>query len=184
MSETTEPRPWTYEEWLRLPDDGKRYEIVEGELFVTPAPDEEHQEAVGTFYFLLRSYLEAKPIGKCYVAPFDVKLAEDTVVEPDILFVSKERLDIVTRRGLTAAPDLVVEVLSDTTRRRDLGPKREAYARHGVREYWIVDPDDRCISVYVLDHGNLVKQIEATSGEVASPLVLPGCSVPLAKLFA
>jgi Uma2 family endonuclease len=184
MAEIVKARSWTYELWRRLPDDGNRYEIVEGALFVTPSPRRRHQEAAGTLYRLLGNYLEANPIGECYHAPFDVLLSEKTVVEPDILFVSRERLEITTEEGLIAAPDLVVEVLSKSTRHRDLGAKRRAYGKNGVREYWIVDPDARRVDVYTLEQGNLVKQVHATSGEVASPLVVPGFSVPLAKLFA
>lgn len=183
MAKSAKPRRWTYEDFLRLPDDGNRYEIVEGELLVTPTPLKSHQKAVGTLYYLLRLHLEANPIGECFIAPFDVILSDDTVVEPDLLFMSLQRLELATERGVIAAPDLVVEVLSDSTRRRDLGVKRRAYARYFVREYWIVDPDSGRLAVCVLERGELRKRIEATSGEVASPLVLPGFSVPLAKLF-
>jgi Uma2 family endonuclease len=183
MSEPAEPPPWTNEERLRLPDDGNRYEIVKGDLFVTPEQEPEHQHAALALYRLLWKHLEANPVGECFNAPFDVMLDERTVVQPDVLFVSKERLGIIIRRGLTAAPDLVVEVISDYTRRRDIGPKLRAYAKHGVREYWIVDPRDRRVDVYVRDQRRFVNRLSATSGEVASPLVLPGFSVPLAKLF-
>jgi Uma2 family endonuclease len=184
MPEIVKARSWTYELWRRLPDDGNRYEIVEGALFVTPPPRKRHQKAAGTIHALLWIYLESNPIGECYMAPLDVKLSRKTVVEPDILFVSRDRVEIATEEGLIAAPDLVVEVLSKSTRHRDLGAKRRTYAKNGVREYWIVDPDHRRVDVYTLQRGSLVKRVHATSGEVASPLVLPGFSVPLAKLFA
>jgi Uma2 family endonuclease len=183
MGETAK-RPWTYEEYLRLPDDGNRYEIVEGELLVTPSPLKQHQVALQMLSHLFLGYLESHPVGQCFIAPFDVILSANTVVEPDLLFVTKERLSVATEKGLTAAPDLVVEVLSPTTRRRDLGVKRQAYAKHGVREYWIVDPEARSVEIYVLRRRVFVKKVEATSGEVESPLVVPGLSIPLAKLFS
>jgi Uma2 family endonuclease len=180
----TVKRPWTYDELQRLPDDGNRYEIIDGELYVSPSPKRSHQEVLGMLHHLLMSHLDVNPVGKCYMAPFDVIFGELTVVEPDLLFVSNERLAISTEGGLTAAPDLVVEVLSDSTWRRDVGVKFRLYESRGVREYWIVDPDERRVEIHALESGALVKKVDAKTGDVASPAVLPGFTASLAKLFA
>lgn len=183
MGETAK-RPWTYDELQRLPDDGNRYEIIDGELYVTPSPRRSHQDVLGTLYYLMRDFLERHPVGKCTISPFDVILGPATVVVPDLVFVSTERLAISEERGMTAAPDLVVEVLSDSTWRRDFGVKFRLYESRGVREYWIIDPDERRVEIHVLESGALVKKLEASAGEIASPVVLPGLQVPLARLFA
>ena len=125
-----------------MPDegDGKRYEIVGGVRFMTPSPFERHQRASRNLEYLLMQYLEDRDLGEVYDAPIDVVLSDDTVLVPDIVFVSKARVSIIEQRGLFAAPDLVVEILSEGTKRRDRGIKLRAYAEHGVREYWLLDP--------------------------------------------
>jgi Uma2 family endonuclease len=183
MSETAK-KCWTYDDLLQLPDDGNRYEIIDGELYVTPSPLTRHQKVLGILHHLLMTHLDSHPVGECYIAPLDVILSRVTVLEPDLLFISRERLDIAQEHGLVAAPDWVAEVLSPSTRRRDIGVKKRAYAKHGVREYWIVDPDLRRVDVFVRSRSALVHKIEATAGKVASPLVVPGFTVSLAKLFA
>jgi Uma2 family endonuclease len=176
---------WTYEDLLRMPDegDGKRYEIVGGVRFMTPSPFERHQRASGNLEYLLRRYLEGRDLGVVYDAPLDVVLSDDTVLVPDIVFVSKARVSIIEQRGIFAAPDLVVEILSEGTKRRDRGIKLRAYAEHGVREYWILDPVHRSVEIFVLEGGDLVKSFEHTAGKVSSPIVLPGFSAALDRIF-
>jgi len=176
---------WTYEDLLRMPDegDGKRYEIVGGVRFMTPSPFERHQRASGNLVFLLMSFLEERDLGVVYHARLDVVLSDDTVLVPDIVFVSKARVSIIQERGLFAAPDLVVEILSDETESRDRGLKLRAYAEHGVREYWILDPAHRSVEIFVLDGRDLVKSSEHSAGKISSPIVLPGFSATLDRIF-
>ncbi len=136
----------TYHDYVQLADD-KRYELVEGELFLVPAPNLRHQTIVGKLWTLLHTHAEANHLGKVFLAPCDVVLCEITVVQPDLLFVSSERCGILTDANVQGAPDLVVEILSPSTRERDLGIKRNLYAKYGVREYWIVNPDAKTVEV-------------------------------------
>jgi Uma2 family endonuclease len=143
-------RHWAYGEYARLPDDGNRYEVIAGELFVTPSPRTLHQEVVGEFYTLLKAFVRTHGLGKVLVSPIDVIFGTGDYLVPDVVFVRRERQEIVTRRGVEGTPDLVIEVLSDSTVFRDRGIKRERYAHFGVAQYWIVDPHTQVVQVYRL----------------------------------
>ena len=158
----------TVENYRQLPEDGKRYEILEGELAVTPAPGTVHQRVVGRLYSALAEFVRNRQIGELFLAPLDVILSVHTVVQPDLLFVSKERQSVIRADGIYGAPDLVVEVLSPSTAERDRGVKRRLYLRYGVREVWLVDPEARTLEV---DNGASVVSL---NGEV---LVLPEFSI-------
>jgi Uma2 family endonuclease len=181
MSETAEH--WTYAKYASLPDDGKRYEVVRGELVVCPAPNSDHQDACLALGAALRAFARNRGSGRCVIAPFDVVLAADVVLQPDVLFVTAERLHLVRKEGVFGAPDLVVEILSPSTKRHDLVVKRALYAEYGVREMWVVDPDARTISQFGLENGELRHVRDVATGEVTSLAVLPGFSTPLADLF-
>ena len=122
-----------------------------------------------------------RPLGQIYFAPIDVRLGDHTLV-PDIVFVSRDRLSIVGQKAIVGAPDLVVEILSPSTRRRDLGRKEELYAEYGIREYWVVDPKARSVSVYVLRDGRY-KELPQEGG-IARSEVLPVLAIDVAPLFA
>lgn len=149
MSTQPAVRRWTYEEFARLPNDGSRYEVIGGELFVTPLPHPLHQKVVIRLGAVLETFCVQNDLGEVF-APLDVIFGEGDYLEPDLLFVAKERMDIVTDRGAEAAPDLVVEILSPKTALRDRGIKRERYAHFGVTEYWVVDTIRRRIERYRL----------------------------------
>jgi Uma2 family endonuclease len=152
-------RRWTFEEFSRLPDDGNRYEVIAGELYVTPAPRYEHQRLAFRLAHLIEGFLEEYGLGgEATTGPVDVVFAEGDYLEPDLIFVRGGR-DIIVRGIVTAAPDLVVEVISDSTARRDRGIKRERYARFGVPEYWIADIETRQIEVYHLSVDPLRPQV-------------------------
>lgn len=147
---------WTYAEFARLPSEGSlRHEVVAGELVVTPAPGRRHQRIVTDLVTLLNAYVREWDLGEVFAAPFDVLFAEGDYMEPDLLFVRKERLDIVSDRGVEGAPDLVVEVTSASTVARDRGVKLDRYRHYGVGEYWIVDPESRLVEVWHLSDGAL-----------------------------
>ena len=126
----------TYEDFLLFPDDGKRHELIDGEHYVTPAPNTKHQQVSGNLYFLLRQYLEQRPVGRLFFAPFDVVFSTFDVVEPDLLYMSNDRASaVLTPQHIEGAPELVVEIGSKRTRKRDETIKRRLYQRSGVSEY-------------------------------------------------
>jgi Uma2 family endonuclease len=143
-------RGWSYAEFARLPDDGNRYEVIDGEIFVTPSPHPVHIRIAFKLAFLLEAFVEAHDLGWVSPAPVDVLLGENDYVQPDLVFVRREKGAYITDRGIEVPPDLVVEVVSPSTAFRDRGLKRERYARFGVPEYWIVDPGARRVEVYRL----------------------------------
>lgn len=174
----------SYEHLRQLPEDGNRYEILEGKLAVTPSPTEVHQRVVGNLHSVLHE-AQRRGFGRVYLAPFDVVLHEvEAVVEPDLLFISKERLAIVTDAAVRGAPDLVVEVLSPATRDRDLGVKLRQYARHGIRWYWVIDPDRRELRVFARHRGAFEEKDVLRPGAKLSSALFPGIEADIAELFA
>ena len=161
----------TYQDYLQMPE-GERYEVLEGDLKMVPAPSERHQRAVLALSYVLVTQVERPGLGRVNIAPLDVILDDDTVVQPDLCIVLKDRLSIVAPEGLRGAPDLVVEVLSPRTAARDRDVKRRLYGRYGVREYWIVDPDGRTVEVLINSGGNMaITGVFAASDRVESPLL-------------
>ncbi|HHT9121020.1 MAG TPA: Uma2 family endonuclease, partial [Candidatus Hypogeohydataceae bacterium YC41] len=142
---------FTYEEYKHLPlEDTRRYELLGGELVMIPSPLEPHQRVSANLEFILMRYVKEKKLGRIYDAPFDVILSEEDVVQPDIIFISKEHLSIVKKEGIRGAPDLVIEILSPTTADRDKVTKLTLYGKYGVQEYWIVDTNKEEIEIYTL----------------------------------
>lgn len=147
---------WTYSDLEAFPDDGRKYEILDGELVVSPSPSLTHQRVAKRLFALLHEALERPRIAEVFFAPLDVVLSPTKVFQPDLLAVRWERRDEALRdRVVEAAPDLAAEVLSPTNRAHDRVAKRRFYARNGVREYWIVDPDEQSLEVLVLIDGGL-----------------------------
>jgi Uma2 family endonuclease len=145
---------WTYSEFARLPSEGStRYEVIDGELVVTPAPTSRHQRVVTDLVTLLNAFARSNDLGQVFASPLDVLLAEGDYLEPDIVFVRGDHAAMVTDRGVEGPPDLVVEVLSPSTEFRDRGVKLDRYRLHGVPEYWVVDPDERTVEVWDLRGG-------------------------------
>ena len=187
MSNARSSVKYTYEDLQAFPEgDGKRYEIIDGDLLVTPAPLSEHQLVLGNLYWWLRSYLEKNPMGRALFAPTDVVLSEFNVVEPDLLFLSNARRDRLTRKNIQGAPDLVVEVLSESTRRTDEVRKRKLYGSADVLEYWIVDPELETVKVYRKgrDRFERAAELSCEAGDALTTPLLPGFQAPLVKLFA
>ena len=172
----------TYEDYCRLPNDGKRYEIIEGELFVTPSPFRPHQRAVTRLTSYLSVFVREKDIGEVFVAPFDVVFSRFDVVEPDLLYVSKGRLSVLTEKNVQGAPDLVVEVLSPSTAEKDRTIKLKLYARYGVQEYWIIDPYGPSAEIYRRQEKGFepVKTLGASDSLTSS--LFPEFSLPLKDL--
>lgn len=174
---------FTYEDYKLMPED-KRYEVIEGELLMTPAPNVEHQRILGRLYRKLAGFVEEGGLGEVLLAPTDVILSSENVVQPDLLFVSHNRLSIIDRDGVHAAPDLVVEILSPSTASRDQVVKRKLYHRYGVREYWVVNPDARLVEVAVLGTGGLETWRTFPVGSSLVTPLLTGLAIEVAELFA
>ena len=173
---------FTYRDYLLLPE-GDRRELIEGDFYVVPAPSIWHQTIVANLGMLLREFVKVNRLGAVLWAPTDVVLSPESVVQPDILFISNERRGIITEANVSGAPDLVVEILSPSTAERDRELKLTLYARYGVREYWIVDPEDSSVEVMVLEEAGVRSTRRYISGRVGSPL-LPGLVVALDEVFA
>jgi Uma2 family endonuclease len=176
----------TYEDYLGLPDDGKRYEILDGELYVSPAPVMRHQRIVRVILVRLANYFEVHGGGEAFDAPCDVVLADDSIVQPDVLVVTTARSAIVREKNVQGAPSIVVEVLSEGSRRTDEIIKRKLYERHGVDEYWIVDPAIDAIKIYRRSGAAFERVAEIsveTGGTITSPL-LPGFALDVNVVFA
>ena len=177
---------WTYEDYLRLPDDGRRYEVLRGVLYVTAAPNPLHQFALRNLVRRLSVFLEDQPLGEFYLPPTDLILPQGLTapVQPDLFFVrGGEWKGIVTNRTMEGTPDLVVEILSPSTRRIDRGTKCDVYAQAGVHEYWLADPLARTIEIWVLRDGayELFGKF-ARGGRLRSEMI-PGFEPALDKIF-
>lgn len=153
----------TYEDYVLLTDDGNRHEIIDGEEYVSPAPITPHQRAIVRLAVRLFACVEEQGLGEVFVSPVDVILTPTDIVQPGVVFVAGEKAGLVARRGIEGAPDLVVEVLSDGTRRHDEIPMRKLYERHGVSEYWIVDPEVETVEVYPTEAGRYVRRWNGTA---------------------
>jgi Uma2 family endonuclease len=175
----------TYDDLELWPDDGKRHEIIDGDHYVTPSQMLRHQDVAGRLYFHVAAFLDDHPLGRVYIAPTDVVLSPKNVVVPDLLFVTRERQPILTPKNLQGAPDLVLEVVSDSTRRTDEVVKRKLYERFGVAEYWVADPVVDRLRIYRREGGIFARAVElsAEAGDSLTTPLLPGLSIPLTEIF-
>ena len=178
-------RKLTYEDYVLLPEDGQRHEIIDGEHYVSPAPFVPHQDLLVELTVRLGSFVKAHHLGRFLVAPTDVLLSVHDIVQPDLLFVSKERAAIVGLENLKGAPDLVIEILSKGSRRLDERIKLEAYERCGVREYWLFDSFRRGVQIWErTDEGFRQRPfLSAAAGGVLTTPLLPGFELSLAEIF-
>ena len=176
----------TYEDYLNIPGDD-RYELIDGELILVGSPNRNHQTVDASLGARLYFFVEENALGWIFHAPFDVLLTDHdgsvNVVQPDLIFVSKERENIITPANIQGAPDLLVEILSASTRRLDMTTKLELYARHGVREYWIADPAARTIAVMLLNDGKYDTVAEHGVADMLVSPSLEGFSVALDRIF-
>ncbi len=175
----------TYDDLESIPQDreGDRHELINGELIVTPAPIPIHQIISTNIEYAILQHVWDSDLGMMLHAPIDIRLTPDNVLSPDVIFITRDREHIVGPKAVDAPPALVVEILSPGTRRRDLTVKRELYARFGVREYWIVDPKARSVTVLALS-GDTYMQIPSGEDGAIQSRVLPGLTLTLAAVFA
>lgn len=176
---------WRYDDWLRLPDDGLRYEIVEGELHVGPPPSIQHQIAVSSLLAAMFQYAANNDLGLVLTAPIGVRLPDrEATVQPDVLFIRRDRLDIMKDDLIDGPPDLVVGVLSPSNWVYDRSRKQNAYQRAGVREYWIVDYRSQSVDVLVLEGQEYVQRGHYEDGDLAPSEVLTGFSMPVSDIIS
>ena len=175
----------TYDDFLLFPDDGKRHELIDGEHYVTPSPSRKHQAISWNLTILIGSYLESHPVGRAFAAPFDVVFSNFDVVEPDLLFISNARLEVLTTKNVQGAPNLVVEIGSPSTRRRDEIIKRNLYERCGVEEYWVIDPEIETITVYrrVGESYQRVLELAVERNDTLATPLLPHLTLSLQQIF-
>ena len=172
----------TYADYCLTPDD-ERYELLDGELIMVPAPSTGHQRIDTKLGWRLAQFVEQKSLGEVFFAPCDVVLSDINVVQPDLLFVSNARAHIITADNVQGPPDLVVEILSPSTANRDRTRKRALYAQYGVPEYWLVDPDTHTVTVLLLDDGDFEEVARYGAGKMLTSPTLPGFTVNLDDLF-
>jgi Uma2 family endonuclease len=172
----------THDDFCLLPEDGKRREIIEGELFARPSPQTPHQRAVMRLSIRLGYFVECRRLGELFAAPFDVVFSEFDVVEPDLLYISSVRSGVLTHKNVQGAPDLVVEVLSESTARVDRSIKLKLYGKFGVQEYWIIDPNGPSAEIYRRGQEGLDLIANLSAADALCSPLFPGFSVPLREL--
>ena len=176
----------TYDDLANLSDESKRYEILDGDLAVTPSPATRHQRISGNLFSLLHAHVRERGLGRVYCAPTDVILDAHTVVVPDLLFVSAAHAAIVQPHAIVGPPDLLVEILSPSTAHRDKGIKAKLYARFGVEHFWLVDPVECVLETFHAAQGTADAYV--TSGRYVGDAVvrtdpLPDLAIELAKVW-
>jgi Uma2 family endonuclease len=175
----------TYADYVGLPDDGLRHEIIDGEHYVSPSPSVRHQQISGRLFYLIQQYLHADPIGSIFYAPLDALLSEFDIVVPDLIYVSNDRSRYLTSKNLQGPPDLVIEILSPSTARRDQKLKRDLYERVGVQEYWLLDPVRDVINVYRAESGStFAPPVEYAKTAILTSLLFPGLELALDRVFS
>ncbi len=177
-----EKKKYTYEDYLKTPED-KRYELIHGELLMTPSAVPRHQLISGRLELKLREYVMKHNLGEIYYAPCDVYLDDENVVQPDILFISTDRLNIVGEKNIQGAPDLTIEIISDYSVHRDMVQKKKLYAQYGVPEYWIVIPKEEEIQMYLVKKGTYRLYRTYSNADVLETPSLKGLRIDLKKIF-
>ncbi len=183
MPETViEKKRYTYEDYLKTPED-TRYELIEGDLLMTPSPVTKHQRISGKLEFELRKFVTENNLGEVFDAPYDVYLDDENVLQPDILFISQERLNIIGEKNIQGAPDLVIEIISENTAYRDFVQKKKLYAKFRIKEYWIVIPGEELIEVYVLKDNTYMLYKTYNKNDALESSVLKDLKLELRDIF-
>lgn len=177
---------FTYEDYLLFPDDGKRHELIDGEHYVTPSPITKHQKILGNIFIPLGTHIQKNKIGQLFAAPMDVVLSDIDVVQPDLLFITNNRASIITEKNIQGAPDLVVEILSESSRKTDEMIKRKLYERYRISEYWIVDPELESVKIYRLsDTGySRIAELSVEANDTLTSPLFPDWQLSLSLIFA
>jgi Uma2 family endonuclease len=183
MVKKTKPEiKFTYEDYKNAPND-KRYELLEGELIVVPSPKTNHQRILKRLGTLIVNQVEKNGVGEVFYVPFDVVFSEETVLQPDILFVLKKHSHIITEDNIQGAPDLVIEILSEATQDRDRTWKRSLYSKHGVDEYWLVNPENNTVEILKLGEGGYEQFKAFEENQILNSPLLKDLRIDLKKVF-
>jgi len=175
---------WTYKDYAAIPEDGHRYEVVNGVLYMSPSPNVWHQNIVGEIFAYLRDFMRLNRLGRAFIAPLDVELSHGNVIQPDVFVLLNKHLGRITKSRIIGAPDLIVEVASPSTARHDLHAKLEAYTSAGVPEYWIVNPEAQTVELLVLER-DIYSSLGVFSGQTTLPSqVLADLPVEVEQFFA
>lgn len=175
---------WTYEDYAALPEDGTRYEVIDGFLYLMPDPNTPHQGASARFTYHLLGHVEFGGLGRVFAAPLDVLLPRARPVQPDIIVVLNHKLHLISERGIEGPPDLVVEIASPGTRTHDRNRKLGVYAAAGVPEYWLAETSDQTIEVLALEEGGYRSLGVFTGATTLPSRVLPNLPVRVEQFFA
>jgi Uma2 family endonuclease len=174
----------TVQDFMNTPEGPPYYQLIEGDLYMMPPPGSFPQDIAGNIFSMIREFLRKKPIGKAAIAPYGVFLNEVNAFQPDVFFVTKERMDQFSKRGFEGSPDLVVEVLSPGTARFDKASKKLIYARSGVVEYWLVDPDAEEIQIFYFNESVQAPQLSFGRRDSFTSPLLPGLKFLGEEIFA
>ncbi|MBI1812147.1 MAG: Uma2 family endonuclease [Nitrospirae bacterium] len=185
MPQLAQHLKWTYEDFLLFPDDGKRHELIDGEHIMSPSPITKHQRILLNIARIISNFLKSHRIGEVFIAPMDVVLSDFDVVEPDLLFIASPHASIITKKHIMGVPDLVVEILSVSSRKTDEIIKRRLYEQYGVQEYWIVDPELDSVKMYRIEGGGYVKvaELSVEAGDSLTTPCLPTLTIALSEIF-
>jgi len=182
MQTVTPGRLYTYEDYLKI-DDTNQYELIGGKLILVPAPKTIHQELSGRIFRKIADFVDNNDLGKVFYAPMDVLLTENDKPQPDILFIAKERLHIITEANIQGAPDLVIEILSPSTTKWDKVEKSKLYYKHGVKEYWVVDPDGKVVEIFIPGEKNWILFQAYDDEDILVSTILTGLEISMKNIF-
>lgn len=175
---------WTFRDWEKIPEDGYRYELIKGELIVSPPPAVSHQDASGNLFFAMSAYIRKHDLGKVYSAPIGVRLPPSREpVQPDIVFVGAKHLGIIGEKYIEGAPDLIVEIVSPSNWNVDRQDKFTAYAKAGVKEYWIVDYRAKIVEVFLLEKREYALQGKFGKGQTVRATQMKGFEIKVDEVF-
>jgi Uma2 family endonuclease len=175
-------KPFTYDDWLNLPSDCYKYEVIEGELITRETPWTIHQRISGNLLYAFHKYIKENKLGEL-IGPIDVVLSMTNIVQPDLTYISKERSQIIAEKNIVKAPDLVIEIISEDTKIRDQTTKKTLYEKYGVKEYWIVYPDEEEVEQFILQDEAFELKDELEASQKIVSTVIDGFTLPLKKIF-
>ncbi len=179
---TLEKKKYTYEDYIKTPEDTK-YELIEGELLMTPSPIPKHQRISIRLAATIFKFVTEKDLGEVFDAPCDVCLDNKNVVQPDILFISKDRVNIIGEKNIQGTPDFIIEIISENTAYRDTIQKKRLYAKFGVKEYWIVAPEDKIVEFYFLKDGEYQLIKTFLEKDTIESYLIKGLKIDLGEIF-
>lgn len=182
MASVTDRKKMTYADYLKI-QDNNRYEILNGELYMVPAPSTDHQGVSRNLEFLIWNFVKEKGLGKVFYAPIDVVFDDDEVFQPDIVFIKSERQGIISKNAIQGVPDLVVEIVSPSSAFYDTVEKKEIYRKYGVKEYWLIFPDEKGIEILTLENGEYLEFCKSKREGMVKSKLLEGLEIPSKDVF-